>query len=71
MARFKSVVAARVVTAGKKRKCHHSKEHVSEKGEPCLEVPSGMGWKGYCAACGIEMVERGLATLTELRNELT
>jgi hypothetical protein len=41
-------------------------------GQPCLEVPepSGYGAKGYCAACGLEMVDRGLAILVELRKQL-
>lgn len=72
MAKFKSITSARVVVAGRKRSCGHDKKHSVSKGEQCLEVPTGtMGWKGYCAACGIAMVDRGLVHLGELRRKLS
>jgi hypothetical protein len=70
MAKFKSIISAHVVVAGRKRLCHHDKKHPIKKGDRCLEVPVGLGWKGYCTGCGITMVEKGMAQLKDLRGQL-
>jgi hypothetical protein len=63
-------IAHRVVPAGKRRRCHHDKKHMILKGQTCLEVREGMGWKGYCVACGIAMASEGVRNLNDLRGVL-
>jgi len=71
VAGYKSItIGHRSVLAGRKRSCHHDKKHTILKGDACLEVREGMGWKGYCIDCGIVMVDRGVADLTRVRQEL-
>ena len=72
MAKLKSMtIGHRVVSAGKKRKCYHDKKHAILKGQSCLEVREGIGWKGYCVECGIAMISDGSKALDELRDILT
>jgi len=71
MPRHKSlVVGARIVHAGKRRKCYHDAKHLIAKGDRCLEVRDGLGWKGYCPGCAASMFAIGHQTLTELRDEI-
>jgi hypothetical protein len=71
MPKHKSLtVSARIVIAGRKRKCYFSKAHFLEKGDVCLEVRDGMSWKGYCAACGVAMVDAGHKTLAAFEGKL-
>ncbi len=64
------IVGAKVVSAGRKRKCYHDRTHSITKGDRCLEVRDGMTWKGYCVACAANMFALGLRTLTELQQEI-
>jgi hypothetical protein len=66
----KLTVGAKVVNAGKQRKCHHDRRHPIKKGDRCLEVRDGLAWKGYCVACGAQMVAIGHSTLATLQDEL-
>jgi hypothetical protein len=69
MATYKSLlVGLRWVEAGKARKCYHSKKHAVSKGDRVLEVKVGMGWFGYCEACGYEMLRLASAELATFQN---
>ena len=71
MAAFKSmVIAHQIVEAGKRRKCHHNRDHMILKGYKCLEIREGMGWKGYCIDCGLKMVGKAAQNLEALRRAL-
>ena len=71
VARFKSmIIASRVVFAGRRRKCYHAKGHVVSKGDICLEVKEGIGWKGYCQLCAAEMISEGVSLLAGLQSAI-
>jgi hypothetical protein len=71
MARYKSVLqAVEVVTAGRARKCYHSREHSVQKGDICLEVRDAQARKGYCVQCAREMVQQAQARLAEILSQL-
>src|SRR5438309_1845764 len=71
MAAYKSMlIGARVATAGRKRKCYHSKKHQIVKGDTILEVRERLRWQGYCAECAEKMVALSTQELCELRKEL-
>jgi hypothetical protein len=64
MARYKSIlVGVRVVHAGRRRKCYHSKKHTIVKGDIVLEVKQDMGWFGYCFECGNEILNNAAAEI--------
>jgi hypothetical protein len=74
MASVKSLLlGVEVRPAGKKCSCAHNGKHVIAKGElrmvvkaPGIATPE----KGYCAACGVEMLTRAEGELAKLRVEL-
>lgn len=71
MSRYKSIVVGlRLVQAGRKRGCYHDGKHEIHKGELCLEVRDGVGWKGYCVECAAVMVDRADHELARLRVQL-
>ena len=71
MARFKQLLShVRVVTAGRARKCYHSKAHRIAKGDMVVEVKGGQNWSGYCRACGEEMLSATDSRVRELRENL-
>ncbi len=61
------IVSAKVVTAGRKRKCYHVPSHIILKGESCLEVKDKMAVKGYCVVCAEIMIRNALEPLGQLR----
>jgi hypothetical protein len=71
MAKYKELlISPRVVEAGKKRKCYHSRKHEIHKGDICLEVRDGMAWKGYCVECAAGMLEQARIGLHSVIDEL-
>jgi hypothetical protein len=71
MAKYKSLlISPEVVTAGRLRKCYHNPDHSISKGEVCLEVREGLGHKGYCAECALEMIRLAGEKLKELSKDL-
>jgi len=71
MSRVKSLtIRHRLVQAGRKRKCYHDQKHQIVKGDSCLEVRDGLGWKGYCLTCANAMVDSSARGLEALRADL-
>ena len=71
MPKHKSLtISARVVLAGRLRKCHHVPRHRIHKGELCLEVRDGMAWKGYCVPCAGVMIQTARSTLFALESQI-
>jgi hypothetical protein len=72
MAKYKDLlVSTKIVEAGRKRKCYHSRKHEIQKGELCFEVKEGIGWKGYCADCAEAMTAQADRNLQSLRQAMT
>ncbi len=71
MAKYKSLlVSARIVSAGRKRKCYHSPKHAITKGDLCLEVKDGLNWQGYCLSCAAEMVDVATSGLRSIEEKV-
>lgn len=72
MAKFKSILEnIEVVTAGRQRRCYHSRGHSIQKGDICLEVRDGQARKGYCVECGRRMIVLARGHLETVLQELT
>lgn len=73
MARTRNVILPIEVKPAKKLcRCSHDKKHVITKASIRVVVkePSGMGEKGYCAACGRAMLVAARQRLDELQAAL-
>lgn len=71
MPKFKSLlVQYQLVTAGRLRKCYHSKKCKIVKGDTVLEVRTGLPWQGYCIECAQSMVADATADLKQLSSSL-
>ena len=71
MAKFKELlISTRLVPAGRRRKCYHSPKHSIKKGELCLEVRDGIGWKGYCSTCATGMLDQAANSLQKIINDV-
>ena len=72
MAKYKELLlSTRIVEAGRKRKCYHSRKHEIQKGELCFEVKEGIGWKGYCAECAEAMIAQADRNLKDVHRAVT
>jgi hypothetical protein len=74
MASYKSLLLRLTVRpAGKKSYCSHNAKHIIPKGAtrmivkaPGIATPE----KGYCAACGVAMIQQAEQQLVAIRGEL-
>ena len=65
----KLVINCNVVTAGKKRKCYHSKDHSILKGDLLLKIEEDD--HGYCKECALRMLEIAKNRIIYLEEQLT
>ena len=71
MAAFKNLlITHEVVTAGRQRKCYHSKNCQITKGDRVLEVKADQGVHGYCLTCARSMVANATAALAQLSSKI-
>jgi hypothetical protein len=71
VAKYKELLTStRIVKAGKKRKCYHSRKHQIQKGDICVEVKDRMAWKGYCSECAAGMLEQAKRGVQNTIDEL-
>jgi len=72
MAKVKSLFKPIIMTtAGRSRKCYHSKSHSISKGDFVLEIRDGQITRGYCCVCAKQMLEQAAAQLTSFEANLT
>ncbi len=71
MPKYKNlIIASRVATAGRRRKCYHDPAHRIQKGQLCLEVKETLGWKGYCLVCAARMLSNASGHISTLEHDL-
>lgn len=54
----------------KAHNCQHNKNHRLERGDRRLKVWKQRSQDHYCAACGLEIIERDIAKLQEIAAQL-
>jgi len=51
----------------KSHNCQANKRHRIHQGDVRLNVAEGRGWKRYCVACAIQIIDRDIAKLEALK----
>lgn len=71
MPRPKSILQRiKVDCAGKAHNCQHNPSHRILMGEKRLKVTKDRSDEHYCIACAVEIIDRDIQKLTEMRTEL-
>lgn len=71
MPRPKSLLPNAVVDQAKKaHPCQHNPRHRLERGQKRLKVRVGRTYEHFCAECSIDTIERDIAKLQALKDEL-
>lgn len=71
MARPKSIIQRVEVDAAQKaHNCQHNQNHRLQRGDKRLKVWKDRSPEHFCVKCGLEMIGRDIAKLTDLAAEL-
>lgn len=57
--------------AAKTHQCQHNNRHTVNKGDRRLKLKVGRSNEHFCVQCAIESIDRDIATLENLKRQLT